>query len=66
MTDIEAVLDEAGLKNDRVCKYVRYWPELAGAARIELISAEDDPRLIQEPLQAGGHPARRCGPLILA
>jgi phosphoenolpyruvate carboxykinase (GTP) len=53
MADVETVLDEAGLKNPRVREYVRYWAELTDAARIEVVSAADDARLIQESLEAG-------------
>jgi len=42
MTDIDRVLDEAGLHNTRVHDYVRYWFDLTGAARIEVVSAADD------------------------
>ncbi|MDQ4053159.1 MAG: phosphoenolpyruvate carboxykinase (GTP) [Actinomycetota bacterium] len=53
MVDVEAALDEAGLKNERVRDYVRHWAELTGAARIEVVGAADDARLIQECLDAG-------------
>ena len=53
MTDAEAVLDEAGLKNPKVREYVSYWAELTGAARVEVVTAADDARLIKEALEAG-------------
>jgi phosphoenolpyruvate carboxykinase (GTP) len=53
MTDIDRVLDEAGLHNPRVHDYVQYWFDLTGAARIEVVSAADDERLIAESLAAG-------------
>jgi phosphoenolpyruvate carboxykinase (GTP) len=51
--DIDAVLDEAGVKNGRVRDFVREWAEHTGAARVEVVNAFDDARLIQEALQAG-------------
>jgi phosphoenolpyruvate carboxykinase (GTP) len=53
VVDVVAALDGAGLKNSHVREYVRYWAELTGAARVEVISESDDPRLIQESLAAG-------------
>ena len=53
MADVAAVLDEAGLTNPQVREYVRYWAGLTGAARVEVVSAADDARLIQESLAAG-------------
>jgi phosphoenolpyruvate carboxykinase (GTP) len=53
VTDIEQVLDSAGLKNDQVREYVRHWAEHTGAARVEVVNASDDARLIQEALDAG-------------
>ena len=53
MADVEKALDEAGLKNPQVREYVRYWADLTGAARVEVVSASDDARLIQESLDAG-------------
>ena len=53
MSDIDAVLDGAGLRGRAVREYVKHWAELTGAARIEVVSAEDDARLIEESLQAG-------------
>jgi phosphoenolpyruvate carboxykinase (GTP) len=51
--DLETSLDEAGLKNPCVREYVRYWAELTGASRVEVIGASDDDRLISESLAAG-------------
>jgi phosphoenolpyruvate carboxykinase (GTP) len=53
MADVELVLDAVGLSNPRVRDYVRYWAELTGAERVEVVSASDDARLIQESLDAG-------------
>jgi phosphoenolpyruvate carboxykinase (GTP) len=50
---IDVVLDEAGLKNDRVRDYVRQWAQLTGADRIEVINASDDSRLLNEAVEAG-------------
>ncbi|HEY3016456.1 MAG TPA: phosphoenolpyruvate carboxykinase domain-containing protein, partial [Nocardioides sp.] len=53
MADVDKVLDDAGLKNPRVREYVRYWAELTGADRVEVVTAADDARLIREALDAG-------------
>src|SRR5687767_12931356 len=53
MVDVDAALDEAGLKNPHVREYVRYWADLTGAERVEVVSAADDSRLIAEALEAG-------------
>jgi phosphoenolpyruvate carboxykinase (GTP) len=53
MADVESVLDEAGLTNPRVREYVQYWADLTGTARVEVVGAADDARLIQESLEAG-------------
>lgn len=53
MADIDRVLDEAGLKNPQAREYIRHWAELTGAARIEVVNADDDARLVQEALDAG-------------
>ncbi|HET8560342.1 MAG TPA: phosphoenolpyruvate carboxykinase (GTP) [Marmoricola sp.] len=53
MSDVEKALDEAGLKNPHVREYVRYYADLTGADRVEVVSAADDARLIQEALEAG-------------
>ena len=51
--DLNTVLDEAGVKNVHVREFVRNWAEITGAERIEVVSADDDARLIQESLDAG-------------
>ncbi|MGK5172758.1 phosphoenolpyruvate carboxykinase (GTP) [Geodermatophilus sp. CPCC 205761] len=53
MAAIDAVLDEAGLKNVRVREFVHRYAELTGADRIEVVNASDDARLVQESLDAG-------------
>ena len=53
MTSVDAALDEAGLKNAQVREFVRHWAQHTGAARVEVISASDDERLIREALEAG-------------
>jgi phosphoenolpyruvate carboxykinase (GTP) len=52
MADVETVLDEAGLTNPRVREYVQYWADLTRTARVEVVGAADDARLIQESLDA--------------
>ena len=53
LADLEAILDDAGLKNPSVREYVRTWAEITGASRVEVIGAQDDARLISESLAAG-------------
>ncbi len=53
MADVKAALDNAGVSNPHVHEYVRYWADLTGAERVEVVSAEDDARLIAEALEAG-------------
>ena len=53
MADVDKVLDEAGVKNPLVREYVRYWAELTGASRVEVVAAGDDARLVREALDAG-------------
>ena len=53
MVDVDAAFDTAGLKNAHVREYVRYWVELTGSERVEVISASDDARLVDESLAAG-------------
>jgi phosphoenolpyruvate carboxykinase (GTP) len=50
---LDTILDDAGLKNPAVREYVRHWAQHTGAARVEVIGAGDDPRLIAESLAAG-------------
>ena len=53
MSDLNTALDQAGLTNDHVHSYVQTWAAVTGAERIEVVSAGDDARLIQESLDAG-------------
>ena len=53
MVDVNTALDEAGLTNPQVREYVAHWAELTGADRVEVVSAADDARLVQEALDAG-------------
>jgi phosphoenolpyruvate carboxykinase (GTP) len=53
VAEVDAALDAAGLKNQHVREYVKYWAEHTGAARVEVVSAADDARLVQEALDAG-------------
>jgi phosphoenolpyruvate carboxykinase (GTP) len=53
VVDVDAVLEAAGLKNEHVREYVKYWAGITGAADIEVVSVEDDARLVQEALTAG-------------
>jgi phosphoenolpyruvate carboxykinase (GTP) len=53
MADVEKALDEAGVINPHVREYVRYWADLTGAERVEVVDAADDARLIKEALEAG-------------
>jgi phosphoenolpyruvate carboxykinase (GTP) len=50
---VDRALDEAGLTNPHVREYVRYWADLTGADRVEVVGAADDARLIEESLAAG-------------
>jgi phosphoenolpyruvate carboxykinase (GTP) len=53
VADVDAILEAAHLKNDHVREYVRYWAGITGADNIEVVSVDDDARLIQEALEAG-------------
>jgi phosphoenolpyruvate carboxykinase (GTP) len=53
VVDVDAALDKAGLKNERVRAYVRHWAAHTRPARVEVVSASDDRRLIEESLAAG-------------
>jgi phosphoenolpyruvate carboxykinase (GTP) len=53
VADVDAVLDDAGLKNVHVHEYVRYWAALTSAGRVEVVGAGDDARLLQESLAVG-------------
>ncbi|HEY2506539.1 MAG TPA: phosphoenolpyruvate carboxykinase (GTP) [Streptosporangiaceae bacterium] len=50
---LETLFDRAGLTNRAVREYVRHWAEITGAARIEVVGAADDARLVREALAAG-------------
>ena len=53
MADVADALDAAGLHNQAVRDYVAHWAEITGAERIEVVSAADDARLLQEAVDAG-------------
>ncbi len=53
MTDVDQALDAAGLTNPHVRDYVKHWAGITGAARVEVVGAADDARLIAEALEAG-------------
>ena len=53
MADVDAILEAAHLKNASVREYVRHWAAITGADNIEVVSADDDARLIEEALAAG-------------
>ena len=53
MVDVDNVLESAGLKNEKVREYVRYWAGITGPDNIEVVSVADDARLIAESLDAG-------------
>jgi phosphoenolpyruvate carboxykinase (GTP) len=53
VVDVDNVLESAGLKNEKVREYVRYWAEITGPDNIEVVSVADDARLIAESLDAG-------------
>lgn len=53
MINVDQVLETAGVTNSHVREFVRQYAELTGAARVEVINAEDDARLLQEALDAG-------------
>ena len=53
MADLEKSLDDAGLMNRSVREYVLHWAEFLGAARIEVVDASDDARLIEGALADG-------------
>jgi phosphoenolpyruvate carboxykinase (GTP) len=53
VVDADAILEAANLKNDHVREYVRYWAGVTGADNIEVVSADDDARLVKEALEAG-------------
>ncbi|MBO3130516.1 phosphoenolpyruvate carboxykinase (GTP) [Dermatophilus congolensis] len=53
MVDVVAAMDKAGLTNASVREFVSHWAEVTGAKNVEVVSASDDARLIQEALDAG-------------
>jgi phosphoenolpyruvate carboxykinase (GTP) len=53
LVDVDAAFGRAEFKSAQVREYVRYWAELTGAARVEVVSAADDARLIEEALASG-------------
>ena len=53
MTDLDDVLDEAGLKNTHVRDYIAHWAAITEPDRIEVVDTADDARLVQESLDAG-------------
>jgi phosphoenolpyruvate carboxykinase (GTP) len=53
VVDVDNVLESAGLKNEKVREYVRYWAGITGPDNIEVVSVADDARLIAEALDAG-------------
>jgi phosphoenolpyruvate carboxykinase (GTP) len=53
VVDVDNVLESAGLKNEKVREYVRYWAGITGPDNIEVVSVADDARLIAESLDAG-------------
>ncbi|CCH79020.1 Phosphoenolpyruvate carboxykinase (GTP) (PEP carboxykinase) (PEPCK) [Nostocoides japonicum T1-X7] len=53
MADIETAFEHSGLGNPHVREFVRHWAGITGAARVEVVSAADDGRLIEEALAAG-------------
>jgi phosphoenolpyruvate carboxykinase (GTP) len=50
---LETSLDEAGLTNPGVREFVLQWAGHTGVARVEVIGAADDARLLRESLAAG-------------
>jgi phosphoenolpyruvate carboxykinase (GTP) len=53
VVDVDAELDRAGLTNPHVRECVRRWAAITQPDRVEVVSAEDDARLIEESLAAG-------------
>ncbi len=53
MIDVAKALEEAGLTSAAVRAYVQQWAEHTGAARVEVVNAADDDRLIKESIVAG-------------
>jgi phosphoenolpyruvate carboxykinase (GTP) len=53
MSEVDAVLREAGLENAHVHAFVRRWAGVTAPDRVEVVTSEDDARLIREALDAG-------------
>ncbi|WP_175953583.1 phosphoenolpyruvate carboxykinase (GTP) [Schaalia sp. Marseille-Q2122] len=53
MENIAAILHDAGLHNPAVLAYVEHWASITQPEKIEVVSASDDERLVQEGLAAG-------------
>jgi len=53
MIDLPTVLDRAGLRNPRARDFVTIWAEISNPGRVEVLSAGDEPRLLEEALNAG-------------
>lgn len=47
------ILTSAGLRNDAVCDYVEQWASITEPDCVEVVSAADDQRLVDEALEAG-------------
>lgn len=52
-TTIEHTLNAAGITVQAIREFVQEWAAIAAPARVEVVSAADDARLIQEALDAG-------------
>ena len=52
-SDVAKVLDEAGVSNPHVREYVTHWAGITGPARVEVVNASDDARLVAEALEDG-------------
>jgi phosphoenolpyruvate carboxykinase (GTP) len=50
---IDPILEAAGLRNPAISAFVREWAERTQPAAVEVVSAADDQRLLQEALAAG-------------
>ncbi len=53
MVDVDELLDEAGLKNEHVRDYIAHWAAITQPERIEVVTADDDARLLTEAVDAG-------------
>ncbi|HLF78947.1 MAG TPA: phosphoenolpyruvate carboxykinase (GTP) [Dehalococcoidia bacterium] len=53
MDSTDRVLEAAGLTNEAVKAFVREWAKHTSPARVEVVSASDDARLLREALDAG-------------